>query len=669
MQRQSHLYYGVPVFDLGHTPLLKEDTCGMCSWLNMHDEEYGSLMQSWHLRVYPFKVSPTFPGLSLGTMGIMIRLDQGYPREVGLDFDDPGFTDPMLPVLVPTVSTSHPKLANDPYILGHYLKRRYIDSASIASLMRTCMDRHQCEADPSAVLPNVMRVIDCRTRLVVPYPTKEPYVALSYVWGGIKTTIVEDQLIRETHHLPSGNRIPQTVLDAMCLVLKLGFQYLWVDRYCIHQFHRPEDKKVQIPAMGDIFQKAAFTVVALGDNADSGLDGVSRPFLPQIRFACRGQTYVSSGHSLDFHFERSQWDQRAWVYQEAVLSKRCLVLTPEQAFLLCREGTSSETLVLPDDIWRTATGSKLSPFHSKLIAPMRTLSNIRDARRSGIGFLRTHLTEYRARNLTEASDRLNALQGVLGRMGMYSLYGVPLSEKLSTTESIVRLGTYSLYGPALSKELSELLRGSLALGLCWYFEERATRPADLAEHFPSWSWASTSRGNLQLAQDGRMDYRASISGRALLHLSLSLRLGRDPNPVLVQSSKRLNVNSYTFCPKMPWPAGKAGICDGYDGHSLFISDPSGPSIFWDTEEAQKELDSSRDGSLKAILMVANFSSGFSSTRSSRRYYVYSVPSHTWLLVHRQESGPARRVGILQLRSPDFDREALTRLTRETIEIE
>ena len=96
--------------------------------------------------------------------------------------------------------------------------------------------------------------------------------------------------------------------------------------------------------MGDIFENTVFTIIALGNNAASGLDGVSRPFVPQLRIESRGRTYISSGHSLQHFLERSEWAKRAWVYQEAVLSKRCLILTPEQAFFLCHKGTFSETM-------------------------------------------------------------------------------------------------------------------------------------------------------------------------------------------------------------------------------------------------------------------------------------------------------------------------------------
>lgn len=667
MSVASDSVYGVPVFDLGRTPLLRKETCSMCAWLHLYDADSWSSMQRWHLRVYP--VSTLLPGtLKVKGTGIMMRLGRGYPRMAA--YRGAGSPDVQHLLLRAGVSDRE-QVRKELRHNGRCLKRSYVDGDAVASLLENCKRKHKCDTLPSPFLPDIMRIIDCRTRRVIPYTSGMPYVALSYVWGGVRTSVDEDKRIHRTQRLPSDSEICQTVLDAMSLVLRIGLQYLWVDRYCIRQYHHPEDKNIQISAMGDIFAAATFTIVALGDDADYGLHGVSRPFTPQRRIVCRSQVYISTGHSLDYYLEQSKWEKRAWVYQEAILSRRCLVLTPEQAFLLCREETISETL--PESIIPAVERSGFSLLDSKLIAPMRTLSDTPNSHQSNVThFLQTHLIEYRARDLTEASDRLNALQGILSRMKMYSFFGVPIHSELSEDP----------------RNLSE----GFAIGLCWYFEELAIRPANLAQWFPSWTWASTSEGDLRLAQDEKWEYYARILvGREKSLLSCLLRGNRIP--VLAETTKRLSITSYTFYPFRPelnWsedPKDKYDfsiyklrqkllpLSDRWDSQDDYdfsteklrenlqhLLDPPSASIWWDSEDGRHELHANREGNLKAILMVAAFPTSGSQIDSSYAY-------HIWLLVRYQQRTPGKRVGILRLQTTNFTRKTLTCLTRETLVVE
>jgi hypothetical protein len=62
---------------------------------------------------------------------------------------------------------------------------------------------------------------------VVAAPHRCWYLALSYVWGSQKA--------RAVHTGEKLSSLPQTIEDAIIVTLKLGFQYLWVDMYCIKQ--------------------------------------------------------------------------------------------------------------------------------------------------------------------------------------------------------------------------------------------------------------------------------------------------------------------------------------------------------------------------------------------------------------------------------------------------
>jgi Heterokaryon incompatibility protein (HET) len=117
-----------------------------------------------------------------------------------------------------------------------------------------------------------IKVVDCQTRAIVPYRTGQ-YIALSYVWGaGTGLTADEVRQLETSKVLPA--EVPRTIKDALKAVLYLGERFLWVDQYCISQYHA-EDKQEQIGAMADIYGCALVTIVALGYNAEAGLDGVT----------------------------------------------------------------------------------------------------------------------------------------------------------------------------------------------------------------------------------------------------------------------------------------------------------------------------------------------------------------------------------------------------------
>ena len=127
--------------------------------------------------------------------------------------------------------------------LGHIYDAATPDYSQLSSWIDSCQTRHQsiCGAqDHQGATPG--RLIDCETRQVC-VGVQQPYVCLSYVWGVAPTQ--ED--VPET----GVNELPQTVCDAISVTRRLGYGYLWVDRFCIDQ-NDAEDKHTAIRNMGSI---------------------------------------------------------------------------------------------------------------------------------------------------------------------------------------------------------------------------------------------------------------------------------------------------------------------------------------------------------------------------------------------------------------------------------
>jgi hypothetical protein len=95
-----------------------------------------------------------------------------------------------------------------------------IDYDILKGWIEFCHEHHSdmCGHSETRLIPG-FKVIDCRTRKVINPEPEAKYVALSYVWGS-------DKSVR-----PSKDSWPLTIRDSMTLALRLGFQYLWVDRY------------------------------------------------------------------------------------------------------------------------------------------------------------------------------------------------------------------------------------------------------------------------------------------------------------------------------------------------------------------------------------------------------------------------------------------------------
>jgi hypothetical protein len=130
--------------------------------------------------------------------------------------------------------------------------------------------------------------IDCKTRkviLAVNLPNV-PYVAFSYTWEQ-----------NPGHDLPYSDSLPDdlplTIEDSVLVTQKIGYRFLWIDRYCINQQMALKSEH-QIRRMDLIYQNAQVTIVACAsDDLSHGLPGVStRKRIPQAKARVGGYAMV-----------------------------------------------------------------------------------------------------------------------------------------------------------------------------------------------------------------------------------------------------------------------------------------------------------------------------------------------------------------------------------------
>lgn len=333
---------------------------------------------------------------------------------------------------------------------------RIVDWDRIRDWIGTCStDPQHLDCRPMDLTLDGFRVIDCLSRAVGPLPPGAKYAALSYVWGPSE---ISEPLL-------DGGRLPAStqmaIEDAMHCTTRLGFRYLWVDRYCIDQ--ASPSKHLQIHNMDLIYGCASVTIVnAAGDDSDCGLPGVSvQSRIAQESFVIGGKRFLQIPQS-EAEIKKSKWASRGWTLQEGHLSKVRLVFTRSQVIFQCRTRHSCESVA--GDFKNSARSfiqdpRSMQPFvHYDRHSPGNWWYVFRDL-----------LSGYLSRSLKYESDILVAFQAIFKSLEVIHLWGIPFrsNEGLSLDRSLI-------------------------VSLSWIprpYSNTNTRLV-LREGFPTWSWAA-----------------------------------------------------------------------------------------------------------------------------------------------------------------------------------
>ncbi|KAH6699022.1 heterokaryon incompatibility protein-domain-containing protein [Leptodontidium sp. MPI-SDFR-AT-0119] len=342
---------------------------------------------------------------------------------------------------------------------------------TVKSWINFCRDNHtkMCSVESFSPVQG-LKLIDCQTLDII-LAEGVPYLALSYVWGpsSAATSITEFEAL------------PNTIRDAITVTLKLGYRYLWVDRYCIDQ-ENDEEKSDQCGKMDQVYQNAELTIIAaVGEDPSHGLPGVSlRKRDPQHLTACAkiGDHFlISTEFSPRSAVDGTKWKTRAWTYQEGILSRRRLVFTEKQTYFECYGMHCSESVHFPlESMHRKDMQGFKSDFCSTEIVGLYPKGGGMFPKRVGTTSVEIvrRIEEYSMLDLTNPSDILKGMLGIFnafrrGRLGIDHCSGVPI---LPPT----RRRGQSIEGWTPTK--------GFFLGLFWDIKGRPER----RNGFPSWSW-------------------------------------------------------------------------------------------------------------------------------------------------------------------------------------
>ncbi|CAK7218432.1 hypothetical protein SBRCBS47491_003507 [Sporothrix bragantina] len=322
----------------------------------------------------------------------------------------------------------------------------------------------------------------------------EPYVALSYCWGGEqKTKTIKANLSRfldEAQGLPPWQTLPATIRDAVTATRELGFRYVFVDAFCIVQ-DDDGDKLREIAQMARIYSEATVTILA--SRAAAAADGFLGPRpspVPNIPpeycdLVCRLPVRCVGGAADDvllaqFSFENATLDPiytRAWTLQEQLLAPRTLVYGRHQTSWTC--WSSSDKQAALTDGWSKTNGNGEEPllqWDPSILRHPASPSRVPVDRQTVLEGWLNLVEHYTDRKLSFPGDKLPAVAAAAERVGD------------------ALLGDQYLAG---------LWKSDLPRGLFWYLSDLTRRPRPPAYRAPSWSWA---------AVDGKIRYPSSRTG-------------------------------------------------------------------------------------------------------------------------------------------------------------
>ncbi|KAI1364559.1 heterokaryon incompatibility protein-domain-containing protein [Xylaria arbuscula] len=328
------------------------------------------------------------------------------------------------------------------------------------------------------------------------------YWTLSHRWGDPKDI---PQLTKKTEsdfrNSISVDDLSPTFRDAVLLVHRLGFPYIWIDSLCIFQ-DSISDWQREAADMVHIYRNSYCNISAAAASQNPSKEGLFRerqlstrllyPFVVKLDLDPESHEEADTPWMI---WDDSAWfnevegaplSTRGWVVQERFLAPRVVHYTPNRIFWECLEGVHCDvdigSRIVP--LHTDSTGfAKTTAYKSSRLEVERYKANpggpdyrAMDTGTSGFSFHQEwgHIVStYMSCNLTKLSDRFIAMSGI--------------AKSFQETNG----DTY----------MAGLWKNTFHVDLAW---ESRVGPSARAErvtdsYAPTWSWASIVGGDVQLA--------------------------------------------------------------------------------------------------------------------------------------------------------------------------
>jgi hypothetical protein len=389
----------------------------------------------------------------------------------------------------------------------------------IKQIIQNCIQTHDICSPLSEDQPLPKRVLDIEGKPIVRTTNgaRGRYVALSYCWGKSGKNLLLKRKQNPTDKSSTFDEfttagiemslLPKTAQDAISVCRYLGIKYLWIDALCIVQ-QEPNlaDFKAEAPRMCDYYTNAYLTLIAR--SASDCAEG----FLNERRKPQAAPCEVVYNRTNCFHDESltglvifslapsnskdvGPITERAWTFQEDIMSRRSLVFGLEQFSFKCLFHRVYEDGDCTHFNLNKPVSSSYDPFKplTHHISPaIHSLDRFENttAMKHAYDKWYSSIYTYCRRDLTEPMDKLAALAGYANML-----------------QPILRCRyMFGLWG-------NDLIRGlSWETDRPWVVSTKSGSITRDPNRAPSWSWASinglirnpTSPPQVKMFQDPSM---------------------------------------------------------------------------------------------------------------------------------------------------------------------
>ena len=193
---------------------------------------------------------------------------------------------------------------------------------------------------------------------------KFPYFTLSHCWGDVQPLQLNSDTEQDLRAGFDIQNLPPTFKQAIEICRELDMDYLWIDSLCIYQ-DRLSDWHAQAAFMQGIYTQAVCNIAATSAwDSTIGLRFTRNPIATvpfQVTISGQSQSLSSTNHGVQvttytlhntsryiFNVASGPLNQRAWVLQESLLSRRIIHFASSGIYWECMSDISSD--LYPDGL-------------------------------------------------------------------------------------------------------------------------------------------------------------------------------------------------------------------------------------------------------------------------------------------------------------------------------
>jgi hypothetical protein len=242
---------------------------------------------------------------------------------------------------------------------------------------------------------------------------KKGYACVSHVWGNQR----KEYTAEEIGVTGIDWMIPLSTLDKISMIkdamAKHEMEYCWFDVLCMNQ-DRQEEVSLEIPLMGDYYNWAKITFVL------SDIDYEISPLLERWcimakeiletkrPFSDEEFSWMDASYGMNLlDISKDKWFTRVWTYQEAVLSKRLVLVGSNMSYL-----ELTDIILDMSRLYSRNLGYALILFPNS--NTFLNLGGIMSAYNENKHNLENVLAQSMSRDCYKPHDRFFAILGILG---------------------------------------------------------------------------------------------------------------------------------------------------------------------------------------------------------------------------------------------------------------